>query len=69
MSWRGGAAAIVGDVRHPPGTIQEEGATIMFLLAHSLHLSGPLAVLLSVAMIALRVSMRRRSHASRGHRG
>jgi hypothetical protein len=31
----------------------------MFLLAHSLHLTGPLAVLLTIAMIALRVSMRR----------
>jgi NhaP-type Na+/H+ or K+/H+ antiporter len=37
----------------------------MFLLAHSLHLSGPLAVLLSIAMIALRVFMR----SSRGSRG
>jgi hypothetical protein len=57
----------VGDVGHPPGTIREEGATIMFLLAHSLHLTGPLAVLFSVAMIALRVSMSR-ARGSRGRR-
>ena len=31
----------------------------MFLLAHTLHLTGPLAVLFSIAMIALRVSLRR----------
>jgi hypothetical protein len=31
----------------------------MFLLAHSLHLTGPLAVMFSVAMIGLRVFMRR----------
>jgi hypothetical protein len=31
----------------------------MFMLAHSLHLSGPFAVLLTVAMIALRVFIRR----------
>jgi hypothetical protein len=55
----------VGNTRHPPGTIWEEGAAIMFLLAHSLHLTGPLAVLLTIAMIALRVSMRR----ARGNRG
>ena len=36
----------------------------MFLLAHSLHLSGTLAVLLTVAMIALRVFMRR-THGNR----
>jgi hypothetical protein len=58
----------VGDVRHPPGTIWEEGAIIMFLLAHSLHLTGPLAVLLSVAMIALRV-FTRRARGSHGRRG
>jgi hypothetical protein len=39
----------------------------MFLLAHSLHLSGSLAVLLTIAMIALRVSMRR-TRGSRGRR-
>jgi hypothetical protein len=39
----------------------------MFLLAHSLHLSGSLAVLLSVAMIALRV-FTRRTRGSRGRR-
>jgi hypothetical protein len=62
------AAAIVGDVRHPPGTIsRQEGATIMFLLAHSLHLTGALAVLVTVAMIALRVSLRR-ARGSRGRR-
>ena len=61
----GRAMAIVGGVRHPPGMVLEEGAPIMFLLAHSLHLSGPLAVLLTVAMIALRVFMRR----TRGSRG
>ena len=49
---------------NPPGKILEEGAATMFLLAHSLHLSGPLAVLLTIAMIALRVTMRR----SRGTR-
>ena len=66
---RAGAAPIVGDVRHPPGTIsRKEGATIMFLLAHSRHLTGPLAVLLTVAMIALSVSMRR-ARSSRGRRG
>jgi hypothetical protein len=37
----------------------------MFLLAHSLHLSGPVAVLLTIAMIALRVFTRR----ARGGRG
>jgi hypothetical protein len=31
----------------------------MFLLAHSLHLTGPVAILLTVAMIALRMAMRR----------
>jgi hypothetical protein len=60
--------AIVGDVRHPPGTISEEGAAIMVLLAHSLHLSGPIAVMFSVAMIALRVYMRR-ARGSHGRRG
>jgi hypothetical protein len=40
----------------------------MFLLAHSLHLTGPLAVLLSIAMIALRVFMRS-ARGSRGRRG
>ena len=39
----------------------------MFLLAHSLHLSGPLVVLLSIAMIALRVFMRS-ARSSRGWR-
>ena len=39
----------------------------MFLLAHSLHLTGPLAVLLPVAMIGLRVFMRR-VRGSHGHR-
>jgi NhaP-type Na+/H+ or K+/H+ antiporter len=39
----------------------------MFLLAHSLHLSGPLAVVFSVAMIALRVFIRR-ARGSRGQR-
>jgi hypothetical protein len=61
---------MVGDVRQTPGTILEEGAAIMFLLAHSLHLTGPLAVLLTIAMIALRVSMRRaRGSRSRSRRG
>lgn len=41
----------------------------MFLLAHSLDLTGPFAVLLPIAMIALRVSMRRGSRTSRSHRG
>jgi hypothetical protein len=40
----------------------------MFLLAHSLHLSGPVAILLTVAMIALRLSMRR-ARGGRGRRG
>jgi hypothetical protein len=40
----------------------------MFLLAHSLHLTGPLAVLLSIAMIALRVFIRR-GRGSRSRRG
>lgn len=39
----------------------------MFLLAHSLHLTGPLGVLLTIVMIALRVSIRR-ARGSRGHR-
>jgi hypothetical protein len=39
----------------------------MFLLAHSLHLTGPLAVLLSCAMIALRVFVRR-ARGSHGRR-
>jgi hypothetical protein len=56
----------VGDVRQPPGKISEEGAAIMFLLAHSLHLTGPLAVMFSVAMIGLRVFIRR-GHGNSGH--
>jgi hypothetical protein len=40
----------------------------MFLLAHSLHLSGTAAVLLTIAMIALRVSMRH-TRSNRRHRG
>jgi NhaP-type Na+/H+ or K+/H+ antiporter len=39
----------------------------MFLLAHSLHLSGPLAVAVTIAMIALRVAIRR-ARGSRGQR-
>jgi hypothetical protein len=39
----------------------------MILLVHSLHLSGPLAVVFSVAMIALRVFLRR-AHGSRSRR-
>ena len=38
----------------------------MFLLAHSLHLTGPLAVLLPLAMIAIRVLMRRARGGRRG---
>jgi hypothetical protein len=40
----------------------------MFLLAHSLHLSGPVAIALTIAMIALRVFMRR-TRGGRGGRG
>lgn len=32
----------------------------MFLLLHSLHVTGPLAIVLIVAMIALRVYLRAR---------
>ena len=39
----------------------------MFLLAHSLHLTGPLAVMFSVAMIGLRVFIRRGRSGSSGH--
>jgi hypothetical protein len=46
---------------------QKEGAAIMFLLAHSLHLTGPLAVMFSVAMIGLRVFMRRGRSSRGGH--
>jgi hypothetical protein len=53
----------VGDVRPTPGAnrgpADAKGAIVMFLLVHNLHLTGPLAVLVPVAMIGLRLFLRR----------
>jgi hypothetical protein len=41
---------------------------MFMLISHSLHLTGPLAVLVPVAMIALRLYLRR-ARGTRGTRG